>query len=358
MDKLRLTNLSKSYGGVTVVDDLNLVLRPGEFVSLLGPSGCGKTTTLRMVAGFTAPTGGAIEMDGKLMSSAHMSLPPERRRMSMIFQSYALWPNMTVEQNVAFGLKMRKVAKDEQKRRVAQILDVVQLGALAGRYPNELSGGQQQRVSLARALVVKPEILLLDEPLSNLDANLREEMRGEIRRLHNEFGITSIYVTHDQAEAMTTSDRIAVMNKGRIEQIDDPLALYTRPKTRYVAEFIGRSNVLAGRANGASIHFDGFEVASGRLGVCGPIRTSEFSLRSQNVALHADRPGSDHVLLAGSIVERAFLGETWDYAFRADAGDLRLRVMSPPLNVFTIGQKVWLEIDPSHIIPIQDDHHA
>ncbi|MEO8317102.1 MAG: ABC transporter ATP-binding protein [Bradyrhizobium sp.] len=358
MDKLQLKGLTKKFADLVVVDDLNLTLRAGEFVSLLGPSGCGKTTTLRMIAGFVTPTAGTVEMDGKQMSSASASLPPEKRRMSMIFQSYALWPNMTVEQNVAFGLKMRKVAKDEARRRVGQILDVVQLKHLAARYPNELSGGQQQRVSLARALVVQPEILLLDEPLSNLDANLREEMRSEIRRLHNEFGITSIYVTHDQSEAMTTSDRIAVMNKGRIEQIDDPLTLYTRPKTRYVAEFIGRSNILDGRPNGSSVAFNGFEVASARLGCSGPIKTSEFSLRSQNLALHAACPSGDAVILPGSITERAFLGETWDYAFRAETCDLKLRVISPPVSVFNIGQKVWLEINPSHIIPIQDDQNA
>ena len=203
--------------------------------------------------------------------------------MSMIFQSYALWPNMTVEQNVAFGLKMRKVAKDEQKRRVGASSTWSSSAQLAARYPNELSGGQQQRVALARALVVQPEILLLDEPLSNLDANLREEMRSEIRRLHNEFGITSIYVTHDQSEAMTTSDRIAVMNKGRIEQIDDPLTLSARPKTRYVAEFIGRSNILDGKPNGTSVAFNGFDVRDQPARCRGPIRTSEFSLRSQNL---------------------------------------------------------------------------
>lgn len=355
MDKLILANLTKKYGDLAVVDDLSLSLRQGEFVSLLGPSGCGKTTTLRMIAGFIAPTAGTVEMDGKRMSSASGSLPPEKRKMSMIFQSYALWPNMTVEQNVAFGLKMRKVPKDEMKIRVAHILDVVRLGHLAARYPNELSGGQQQRVSLARALVVKPEILLLDEPLSNLDANLREEMRSEIRRLHNEFGITSIYVTHDQAEAMTTSDRIAVMNKGRIEQIDDPLTLYTRPKTRYVAEFIGRSNILDGVANGSSVGFKGFEVAAARLDARGPIRTSEFSLRSQNIALHTDRPAGDGVIVSGRIVERAFLGENWDYAFQCESSDLKLRIMSPPLSIFAVGQKVWIAVDPSNIVPIQDE---
>jgi len=358
MTKLTLTDLTKSYGSTVVVDRLNLTLRPGEFVSLLGPSGCGKTTTLRMVAGFVTPTGGTIEMDGQLMSSARMSLPPEKRQMSMIFQSYALWPNMTVAQNVAFGLKMRKVPRAEARQRVAQILDVVQLGHLAERYPNELSGGQQQRVSLARALVVKPDILLLDEPLSNLDANLREGMRSEIRRLHDEFGITSIYVTHDQSEAMTTSDRIAVMNKGRIEQIDDPQTLYRRPRTRYVAEFIGRSNILDGSVSGTGVVFKEFEVAAGRLDTRTPIRTDAFSLRTQNIALHDTRPNSDFIVLPGSIAHRSFLGESWDYAVQSDGSDLRLRVLSPPRQVFEVGQKVWLEIDPSHIVPIQEDQHA
>jgi ABC-type Fe3+/spermidine/putrescine transport system ATPase subunit len=358
MTKLTLTNLTKSYGSAVVVDQLNLTLRPGEFVSLLGPSGCGKTTTLRMIAGFVTPTGGSIEMDGRIMSSAKQSLPPEKRRMSMIFQSYALWPNMTVAQNVAFGLKMRKVGRAEAQQRVAQILDIVQLGHLAERYPNELSGGQQQRVSLARALVVKPDILLLDEPLSNLDANLREGMRTEIRRLHDEFGITSIYVTHDQSEAMTTSDRIAVMNKGRIEQIDDPQTLYRRPQTRYVAEFIGRSNILEGKAAGDHVSFAEFEVAAARLDTRGSVRTDAFSLRTQNVALHGARPNSDFIVLPGHIAQRSFLGESWDYAVQSDGSDLRLRVQSSPRHVFDVGQKVWLEIDPSHIVPIQEDQHA
>ena len=195
-------------------------MQSGEFVSLLGPSGCGKTTTLRMIAGFMPPTSGTIEIDGQVISSPAGVVPPEKRGMSMIFQSYAIWPNMTVGQNVGFGLEVRKLPRAEIERRIDRILEVVQMGALKGRYPAELSGGQQQRVALARAIVVEPEVLLLDEPLSNLDANLREEMRFEIRRLHDEFKITTVYVTHDQSEAMVTSDRIVVMNKGRIEQID------------------------------------------------------------------------------------------------------------------------------------------
>src|SRR5690606_14900744 len=180
---------------------------------------------------------GTIELDGEVVSQPGSALPPERRRMSMIFQSYAIWPNMTVAENVAFGLKLRKLPGDEVRRRVGEILEVVQIAHLAGRDPAELSGGQQQRVALARAIVVKPSVLLLDEPLSNLDANLREEMRFEIRRLHDEFRITTVYVTHDQAEAMATSDRIAVMHAGRIEQVDEPHLLYTRPRTRFVAGF-------------------------------------------------------------------------------------------------------------------------
>ena len=258
MSRLKLSGVSKRYGDFFAVDSIDLELQNGEFVSLLGPSGCGKTTTLRMIAGFVDPTAGIIEMDGQVLSSPAGWIPPDRRQMSMIFQSYAIWPNMTVQQNVAFGLELRRMPNAEVKRRVGEMLEVVHMNHLADRYPAELSGGQQQRVALARAIVIRPSVLLLDEPLSNLDATLREEMRFEIRRLHDEFRVTTVYVTHDQAEAMVTSDRIAVMNHGRIEQVDHPRALYNKPTTRFVAGFIGRTNFIEGTSKGHEISFDGF----------------------------------------------------------------------------------------------------
>src|SRR3989475_5995714 len=244
MARLGLDKLTKRYAGVVSVDAIELTVRHGEFVCLLGPSGCGKTTTLRMIAGLLEPDDGEIRVDGKILSSPHSVVPPERRNMSMIFQSYAIWPHMTVRQNVAYGLKMKALAASAKQSRVDAFLDATKLSAEAERYPSELSGGQQQRVALARALVPKPDILLLDEPLSNLDANLRGDMRFEIRRLHDEFQYTSVYVTHDQVEAMTMADRIVIMNAGRIEQIGTPEEVYERPNSAFVARFIGGSNVL------------------------------------------------------------------------------------------------------------------
>src|SRR4030088_2323105 len=217
MSGIKITQLRKVYGESVALHDIALEAKNGEVMALLGPSGCGKTTTLQLLAGFLKPDSGEIRVGDRLLSSARSVVPPERRNMSLIFQSYAVWPHKTVAQNVAYGLEVRKTPKDEIAKRVQGVLDRVKLGHLAHRYPAELSGGQQQRVALARALVVEPQVLLLDEPLSNLDANLREEMRFEIRRLHDETGITMVYVTHDQAEAMVTADRIAVMNLGRVE---------------------------------------------------------------------------------------------------------------------------------------------
>jgi ABC-type Fe3+/spermidine/putrescine transport system ATPase subunit len=354
MSKLSLIGLTKAFGSTTAVDGVNLTLREGEFVSLLGPSGCGKTTTLRMIAGFIKPTSGTIEMEGAVMSSPAMMVPPERRGMSMIFQSYAIWPNMTVGQNVAFGLKLRKLPGAEVERRVNRILDVVQMRHLKERYPSELSGGQQQRVALARAIVIEPQVLLLDEPLSNLDANLREEMRSEIRRLHDSFRITTVYVTHDQAEAMVTSDRIVVMNLGRIDQVDDPVTLYSRPKTRFVAGFIGRTNFLDGRVDGDRIVFPGFTVPRGLAPDSASLGDrASFSVRPQTIAVHAAPPPAERGwLVQGRIVERAYLGEYWEYGVRPEGSDQRIRVSTAPNVVHRVEEQVWLEIDPARIAPV------
>jgi len=356
VSKLVLSNVSRTFGSVTAVDDFSLALEQGEFVSLLGPSGCGKTTTLRMIAGFLDPTRGTIEMDGEVISAPGSSLPPEKRKMSMIFQSYAIWPNMTVADNVAFGLQVRRLPRADIQARVEQILDVVQMRHLRDRYPAELSGGQQQRVALARAIVVQPAVLLLDEPLSNLDANLREEMRYEIRRLHDEFHITTVYVTHDQAEAMVTSDRIAVMNEGRVEQVDAPRALYARPRTRFVAGFIGRTNFLDGEVRDGAVVFDRFAIALEQFEEAGALsgRVS-FSLRPQSIGLLRRPPAaaSGSSVVRGRILQRAYLGEHWDYAVRPDESALSLRVTAPPHEVFEVGETVWLELDPRQMAHIR-----
>jgi len=236
--EVQLRNVDKFYGDLQVVRGVSFTLHDREFLALLGPSGCGKTTTLRMIGGFIRVDGGEILIDGKDMTD----VPPERRPTAMVFQNYALWPHMSVHDNIAFGLKLRKVPKAEIAERVRRMLDVVRLEGVEKRFPSQLSGGQQQRVALARALVLGPDILLLDEPLSNLDAKLRVRMRDEIRRIQQELQITTIYVTHDQEEALTMADRIAVMNQGVIEQLGDSGDIYDRPATPFVADFIGQSN--------------------------------------------------------------------------------------------------------------------
>ena len=361
MATVSLQGLTKQFGAVAAVDHLHLDIADGELVSLLGPSGCGKTTTLRLLAGFMQPDGGEIRVDREVISSPSILVPPERRNMSMIFQSYAVWPHMTVFQNVAYGLKFKKLAKREVDQKVDRLLRLVHLEGLQDRYPSELSGGQQQRVALARALVVEPKILLLDEPLSNLDANLREEMRFEIRRLHEEFRITTIYVTHDQAEAMVTSDRIVVMNQGKIVQVGTPQEIFDEPKTRFVAEFIGKTNILAGRSeNGNRVWLaDGLRLAVSQAVESAPNLEVFVCLRPHNVQLTADEAaaralaGQGYNLFPGIVRRRIYFGDAVDYLVEVPSYAIPLRVVAAPARQYEKGQKVFALAHPDHCIVLR-----
>ncbi|MDI1285289.1 MAG: ABC transporter ATP-binding protein [Reyranella sp.] len=337
------------------MDDVSLRVEHGQLVCLLGPSGCGKTTTLRLIAGFIEPSAGEIMVGDKKLSSPSRTVPPEGRNMSMIFQSYALWPHMTVAENVSYGLRIRKLDKVTIDAKLKAILTTARLEALAERYPGELSGGQQQRVSLARALVVEPETLLLDEPLSNLDANLREEMRFEIRRLHDQYRYTTVYVTHDQAEAMTTADLIAVMNHGKVEQLGPPEEIYSRPRSEFVARFIGGSNILAGTALDAS-----------RLTIAGaPVRTTGRTLQAGKpvavsvrqheigIALESPASGADNHLRA-VVARQVFLGSARDYTVQLD-DKTELRVTAPPGQNIAPGQTVWLHLPADKCRALAED---
>ena len=338
MAHLEMSGLTKRYGDVTSVDRLSLAVEPGEFICLLGPSGCGKTTTLRMVAGFIEPDEGEIRLGGKVVSAPGAVLPPERRNMGMIFQSYAVWPHMTVRENVGYGLRMRGVDAAETRSRVDAILKATKLPELAQRYPSELSGGQQQRVALARALAPNPEILLLDEPLSNLDANLRGDMRLEIRRLHDEFRNTSIYVTHDQVEAMTMADRIVVMNAGRIEQIGTPQDVYDRPNSRFVAKFIGGSNVLdVKHVDGSRVAMNGHQLDVGEGEFAGAGRDMAICVKTHDLELLTARPAAGNNVLPGVVRSHAYLGGHRDYV--VDVGQ-ELLITAPASLVVAPGAPV------------------
>jgi iron(III) transport system ATP-binding protein len=348
---VELKGLGKRYGEAVAVDGVSLHIEHGKLVCLLGPSGCGKTTTLRLVAGFIEPSAGEIVVGGKVLSSPARTVPPESRNMSMIFQSYALWPHMTVAENVGYGLKIRRLDKATVDGKLAAILSTARLEALADRYPGELSGGQQQRVSLARALVVEPETLLLDEPLSNLDANLREEMRFEIRRLHDRYRYTTIYVTHDQAEAMTTADLIAVMNQGKVEQLGPPEEIYGQPRSEFVARFIGGANILHGKAvdesrvaiAGAILRSTGRKLSAGN-----PVA---LSVRQHEIAISGEAteppPTGDNCLLA-TVVRQVFLGSARDYTVALD-DKTELRVTAPPGRNIALGARVRLHLPAEQV---------
>jgi iron(III) transport system ATP-binding protein len=350
---VELRNLVKRYGTIPVVNNVSLLVNHGLLVCLLGPSGCGKTTTLRLIAGFLEPTEGEIQVGERVVSSPARTLPPEQRNMSMIFQSYALWPHMTVTENVAYGLKLRKMDRETVAKKVEAILTTTQLRNLADRYPGELSGGQQQRVALARALVVEPETLLLDEPLSNLDANLREEMRFEVRRLHDEYRYTTVYVTHDQSEAMTTADLIAVMNAGKIEQAGSPEDIYFRPRSEFVARFIGSSNVVRGKGLDAT-HV---EIAGVALRCTGmpttPGRDTPLSVRQHDIQLMTAQPNGTENVMPATVMRQVFLGGSRDYMVEL-AGGTQLRVVTAAEQSVAPGSAVWVHLPPDRCRALAD----
>jgi putative spermidine/putrescine transport system ATP-binding protein len=306
MGFLELTGIQKRFGDVAAVHDFNLSAERGEFISFLGPSGCGKTTTLRMIAGFEQPTAGSLTIDGADMTYR----PPNRRNVGMVFQSYALFPNMTVADNIGFGLKVRKRPTDAIRKRVGELLELINLPDKGGRYPYQLSGGQQQRVALARALAIEPQVLLLDEPLSALDAKIRVALRHQIRSIQRQLGITTVYVTHDQEEALSLSDRVVVMSEGRIEQIGTPSEIYNFPATSFVASFVGTLNLLSAKV---------VDAASGRLDVAGQELTAArgiasvargdivaLALRPESISLDAPKTGEN--TLRGTLEDVSFLG--------------------------------------------------
>ncbi len=354
---LTLENIVKTFpprGGsseVTAVNGVSIAIEKGELVTLLGPSGCGKTTTLRLIAGFEFPTSGSIRLDGNEINT----LPPHKREMSMVFQSYAIFPHLNLYQNIAYGLNVKHVPGSEIKTRVARVMELVQLTGLEARAPNQLSGGQQQRVALARALVMEPKVLLMDEPLSNLDAKLREQMRTEIRHIQQRLGITSVYVTHDQIEAMTLSDRVVVMNQGIIEQIGPPMEVYRHPRTRFVADFIGRANFVAGKVAGCDpgvLHVDALGASFHLTGTTDtPAVGAEVTMIVRPEMIRVRQTGGH---LRGIVRRAAYLGDSIDYDVEVN-GQLLTAVETDPshLQLYPEGNEVSLTFseDCVHILP-------
>ncbi|HVY59096.1 MAG TPA: ABC transporter ATP-binding protein [Xanthobacteraceae bacterium] len=356
MAAITIKELSKSYGAASempAINDLSLTILDNQFVTLLGPSGCGKTTTLRLIAGYMAPDHGTIHVGDRLLSAKGSVVPPENRGMGMVFQNYAVWPHKTVFENVVFGLRLRKVPAAKAREQVETALALVNLSGLENRLPSELSGGQQQRVALARSLVVEPEILLLDEPLSNLDAKLRERMRTELKQLQRRTGITFIYVTHDQAEAMALSDQVAVIHAGRLQQFGPPHEIYMRPVNRMVADFMGRVNLVPARvveaANGkGKLQVNGNLVIEGLLPA--GIRTGDdvdLAVRPEDVILGPDAAmRQDHA--EAKVTDRIFLGNICEYDVVLASGEA-LKVQTHPKLRFGVGDTVAMAVDGGQI---------
>lgn len=361
MGSISVQGIIKRFGNLAAVDRVDLEISEGEFVTLLGPSGCGKTTMLRLLAGFLTPEEGRILVDGELYSSPERRLPPERRQMGMVFQSYAVWPHRTAFENVAFGLKIRKRPATEIRERVGAILKLVGLEGLEDRYAAQLSGGQQQRVALARSLVVEPRILLLDEPLSNLDAKLRERMRVELKQLQRRTEITFVYVTHDQAEAMALSDRIAVFRQGRVHQYASPREVYERPADKVVADFMGLVNFLEGAVEGAGPR----GTIRIRPDLSLPVDLPAWAAVGQRVWL-AIRPediylsppgalvaGAESNAFPGTVREQIYLGGLIDY--QVEVAGLPLRVMAHHAAAFELGAAVSVRVDTDRCAVIQHE---
>lgn len=356
MASINLENVQKTFGKVIAVDQLNLQIREGEFFTFLGPSGCGKTTTLRMIAGFYYPTKGIVRFGEKDMTR----VPPEKRNTGMVFQNYALFPHMTVFENVAFGLKVRKIPSTEIKNRVHDVLEKVRLDTFSNRQVSQLSGGQQQRVALARALVIEPEILLLDEPLSNLDAKLRDEMRTEILRLQRDYHITTIYVTHDQAEALSMSDRIAVFNNGVCHQIGTPFEIYNEPANDFVAQFIGEINFIPFEMDKIKEEKIEVRIIQGNQSLSVkriPFNDVEFSMdeklilsiRPESIKLSTQAMEGENVL-EGKIESLQFFGSAVEILVKVQDIALKVNLLNPAdLSVLKKESMVWLELPADRI---------
>ncbi|MEN9823105.1 MAG: hypothetical protein RLZ04_1531 [Actinomycetota bacterium] len=336
---VELQGVTKRFGTMVAVDSLDLVVRPGEFLSLLGPSGCGKTTTLRMLAGFEQPDEGVIRISGQPVQG----IPPYKRDVNTVFQAYALFPHMTVAENVAYGLRQKGVAKAEIATRVAEALDMVKMTKLAERKPRQMSGGQQQRVAVARALVNRPSVLLLDEPLGALDRKLREEMQIELKLLQSQLGITFVFVTHDQEEAMSMSDRIAIMLDGHIEQLADPETVYERPASAFVAGFIGRNNFWSGRSNGTgAIAADGTVFAVSKPEEKVPAGEAALvAIRPESIVLRADDPGTTANTMPGEVAGVSHFGDTLQYVVQT--ATRTVVVLTPRAQAVRLqtGDRVW-----------------